>query len=206
MKMRQVITAAALLALAGLSGSSWAAKEGVVLIDQKKALAGDVTTGDGPGFPVTLSEPGSYRLSGNLTVPAGMHGVEISSSDITLDLNGFRISGGGNSATALVGTGTLARITILNGTLSDFDNGINLMSSSHVTVRDVRTSSYVSIVAGQHSLLQRNLAQGLIQANCPSVLTENITEGFMTVVILGGGAQCVRWNNRSLSFTSAVTQ
>jgi hypothetical protein len=41
-----------------------------VLIDQNRALAGNVTPGDNPGFPVTLSLPGSYRLSGNLTAPA----------------------------------------------------------------------------------------------------------------------------------------
>ena len=42
------------------------AVDGVTLIDQNKALAGSVTPGDTPGFPVTISQPGSYRLSGNL--------------------------------------------------------------------------------------------------------------------------------------------
>jgi hypothetical protein len=44
------------------------AADGVVLIDQNRALAGGVTPGDAPGFPVTISQHGSYRLSGNLTV------------------------------------------------------------------------------------------------------------------------------------------
>jgi hypothetical protein len=43
--------------------------DGVVYIDQNHALGGGVTPGDAAGFPVTISQSGSYRLSGNLTVP-----------------------------------------------------------------------------------------------------------------------------------------
>ena len=48
--------------VATLSSSLYAV-DGVVLIDQNHALAGNITPGDGPGFPVTLSQPGSYRLT-----------------------------------------------------------------------------------------------------------------------------------------------
>lgn len=64
-------------------------------IDQNKALAGSVTPGDAPGFPITLSVPGSYKLTGNLVVPGGLDGIEITSDNVTLDLNGFRIAGSG---------------------------------------------------------------------------------------------------------------
>lgn len=64
-------------------------------IDQNRALAGNVTPGDAPGFPVTLSVPGSYKLTGNLVVPAGVSGIVMSASGITLDLNGFNVSGPG---------------------------------------------------------------------------------------------------------------
>lgn len=33
------------------------------------ALAGDVTPGDTPGYPVTLSLPGKYKLGGNIEQP-----------------------------------------------------------------------------------------------------------------------------------------
>ena len=45
------------------------AVDGVILIDQKTALAGKVTAGDAPGFPVTISQAGSYKLSSNLVIP-----------------------------------------------------------------------------------------------------------------------------------------
>lgn len=63
------------------------------VIDQKRALAGNVTPDDTSGFPITLSVPGSYKLTGNLVVPAGVNGIEINASGVTLDLNGFSISG-----------------------------------------------------------------------------------------------------------------
>ena len=61
--------------------------DGVHLIDQNRVLAGDVTAGDDQGFPVSITEPGSDRLSGNLTVPAGLSAIVISTPNVTLDLN-----------------------------------------------------------------------------------------------------------------------
>jgi len=62
-----------LAVLAGLTAVAVPAYavDGVVLINQSVALSGNVTPGDTPGFPVTISAPGSYRLSSNLIVPDG---------------------------------------------------------------------------------------------------------------------------------------
>src|SRR5262245_43423647 len=70
------------------------AANGVVLIDQDRALAGNVTLGDAPGFPVTISQSGSYRLSGNLTVTnVDTTVIQVTADAVTLDLNGFSIIG-----------------------------------------------------------------------------------------------------------------
>lgn len=85
-----------LLALAvGLAGfgMSCGYAQAQTLIDQNKALAGGITPGDTPGFPITLSQPGSYKLTSNLTVPAGMDGIVMAVDGITLDLNGYTIAG-----------------------------------------------------------------------------------------------------------------
>ena len=71
-----------------------AAAEGAVGIDQTKALNGGVTANDTAGFPVTLSQPGHYRLTGNLTVSDPMaQAIYITAPNVTLDLNGFTIQG-----------------------------------------------------------------------------------------------------------------
>jgi hypothetical protein len=92
-------TIAALVAgllLLGISDAAHAESEARIRIDQARALAGGVTTGDAPGFPVYLSQPGSYLLVGNLEVSdAEIGGIQIAVTDgaITLDLNGFQIRG-----------------------------------------------------------------------------------------------------------------
>ncbi len=79
----------------GLLASPGSAIEGVIGINQVQALAGGVTAGDSAGFPVTISAPGSYILTGNLTVgELNTTAVQITStSGVTLDLNGFTIRG-----------------------------------------------------------------------------------------------------------------
>jgi hypothetical protein len=82
-----------MLALAGSLPDSAAAKktatpaDETVLIDQQSIL-------DAGGFPFKITAPGSYKLLGNLVVPENTSGILIQSNDVTLDLNGFSITGG----------------------------------------------------------------------------------------------------------------
>src|SRR5918996_1689498 len=115
--------------LLALASSIWAI-DGTVQINQSKANNGNVTAGDTPGFPVTISKSGSYRLSSNLTVPnANTTAIEITTSDVTIDLNGFAILGptvceSGNCAPTGTGIGVLSNPhsirnnAVVNGSLS----------------------------------------------------------------------------------------
>lgn len=70
------------------------ASDGVLQINQACATNEGCFPGDSPGFPVTITQPGSYRLTGDLTVSAnGVSGITISSDSVALDLGGFTISG-----------------------------------------------------------------------------------------------------------------
>jgi hypothetical protein len=92
------------------------AVDGVVLINQSTITAAG-------GFPYTISQPGSYKLSGNLVADTGKNGIEISASNVFLDLNGFNISCGGASfghrVACLSGTAVIHDISIRNGTISE---------------------------------------------------------------------------------------
>ena len=102
------ILAAALAALAvfaadagaqskGGSGTTSTSTGGPVAIDQAKADAGGVSSDDAPGFPITISQPGSYRLMSNLVVTStATTAIVITSPGVTLDLNGFEIRGPNN--------------------------------------------------------------------------------------------------------------
>jgi hypothetical protein len=70
------------------------ATDGVIEINHARALAGGITPGDTQGYPVTISQAGSYRLTSNLTQSdPNIDVIDIDHDNVTLDLNGFTISG-----------------------------------------------------------------------------------------------------------------
>jgi hypothetical protein len=102
---------------------------------------------------VTISQAGSYYLTGNLTVASG-NAITIATSGVTLDLMGFTISSTANPAagSGIVINSLLKNLTILNGSIlgavtyngssytgAGFQNGINVASGS-IAPRNVRVS------------------------------------------------------------------
>lgn len=127
------------------------AVDGVIEINQVKAMAGEVTPGDAPGFPVTLSEPGSYRLTSNLEVPTpDTRAIDIVHSKVTVDLNGFTVGAcltdgvgcisAGNERGIYAGS-TREGVVVRNGNVRGFSgHGISLGRGGrveHVRVESV---------------------------------------------------------------------
>lgn len=87
-----------LLAICCVTTPAALAVDGVIEINQASVFIGGVSPGDTPGFPVSLTAAGSYRLTGNLDVsaeasPENTTAIEILASFVTLDLNGFSLIG-----------------------------------------------------------------------------------------------------------------
>jgi len=129
------------------------AVDGVVLINQSAALNGSVTPGDAPGFPVTISVSGSYRLSGNLTVPdANTTAILITAEDVAIDLNGFSILGstvcsGFPTSCSPTGSGHgitgggVKNISVFNGDIRGMGaRGIFLTGTGH-RIKEIRAFS-----------------------------------------------------------------
>ncbi len=101
------------------------AVDGTIEINQSRALAGNVTPGDGPGFPVTIAAGGSYRLTSDLSPPAGVDGIDVTASHVTLDLNGFKIVSGGAGIADGVSLQSVTNVEVRNGSILGFQrNGI----------------------------------------------------------------------------------
>jgi hypothetical protein len=82
-----------LFAILLVSAPSAFAVDGVILINQNTSVA-SIPGCPHAGFPIVICQSGSYRLTGNLTVPdANTDGVDINADNVTLDLNGFTIAG-----------------------------------------------------------------------------------------------------------------
>jgi parallel beta-helix repeat protein len=129
------------------------AVDGVVLINQQKALAGEVTPGDAPGFPVTISRRGSYRLSSELRAPQDAHGIHIRAEDVTIDLNGFTVRGPGSSSTGNGIWSQFRRTTVSNGVVRSFAGfGLLISHQSRITDLHVEGNSLGGIVQASGGL------------------------------------------------------
>ena len=162
--------------LSALSAVLFAGPAGAqVKITQANAKAGNVTPGDAAGFPVTLSVAGSYRLGSNLYPGSGLDGILAESADITIDLNGFTISGGpasGGFNNARVGiNGQGDRLTVKNGTIGAFASSAIYAEGRHyVIVENMRIlNSNVGIYTAsglftriQNSTVATNRDNGII--------------------------------------------
>ena len=78
-------------------------------------------------LPYTISQPGFYFVTGDLTCPAGTHGITINTDNVTLDLMGFRLNGpGGSGSYDGIRMSGRHNVEIRNGTIRYFPKyGIN---------------------------------------------------------------------------------
>ena len=129
--------------------------DGVVLVNQSSVL----TSG---GFPYVISSAGTYRLSGNLTVPnANTTAIMVNSSNVTIDMNGYSIlgptvcsgTGFAVSTCAPAGNGdgittslAAAMVNVSNGNVKGMGRfGINLDGCQQCSVEKVNASNNGSI-------------------------------------------------------------
>jgi hypothetical protein len=189
--------------------------QGVIEIDQGDALRGGVTTGDAPGFPVLLSVPGSYRLAGNLTVPAGTTGIQINADNVNLDLNGFSIVGpitcNGDSRTQTTTCTDIftfdgifsekGAITIRNGTIRGMRFGIfltrgpALIEEIHAT-QNSATGIKIETGVVRRSTASNNGSDGISafgsdgdSTKGASVVSDNVVVGNRNNGIVASGAR-----------------
>jgi len=92
------------------------------------------------GFPIVISQPGSYYLGENITGDAsGKPGIKITVSNVTLDLNGFTLRGGLSSGVIVDAGSDTSNLFIHNGTVSGWGgDGIACMANCNYSeLRDL---------------------------------------------------------------------
>lgn len=176
-----------------------AAVDGVIEINQARAAAGSVTASDTPGWPVTIDAPGSYRLTGDLSPPANTTAIDITASQVTLDLGGFSITESNSCSgipvttctTTLGNAGIKANaanqqaVTVRNGTVAGMGGaGVDGSSTRAMVVEDVRSggNGASGIVVGDASRVVRcqaslNFGTGIHMIGIASFAAENQVVG-----------------------------
>ena len=160
--------------LAVLWASLAHAVDGVIELNDARALAGGVTAGDAPGYPVAISQPGSYRLTGALTMPdANTDAIVVDAGSVQIDLNGFTIRGpntwtGGATNCTAPGSGrgifadaTRSGIVVSNGSVvGSGAGGISLLGPNGRVERVIVEQSCADgIHVGDGSLVINSIAR-----------------------------------------------
>lgn len=134
--------------------------------------------------PFTISAPGSYYLTANLTVASG-NAITISADDVTLDLNGFTISSTApsSSGTGVNLTSTRRNVRIRNGfirggttfsggtfTTAGFSDGVanNSTTSSNLVVENLHVAGVADTAIQLGSAAAQNLGQAI---HCSSTVS-----------------------------------
>jgi parallel beta-helix repeat protein len=85
-----------------------------------------------------ITQPGSYYLTENINGVVGKHGIEIASSGVTLDLNGFDLAGVLGSLDGITAPSSNSA-AIRNGSVRNWGgSGINLFGGIGALVTDIR--------------------------------------------------------------------
>ena len=184
--------------------------DGVFEINQACALKG-CFSGDSAGFPVTITDAGHYRLTGDLFVtPAGMDAITVETSFVTIDLAGFSLQGPFTCSgipVSCTGTGTgwgiataigdQIGITVQGGTIHGFGSGA-VQLDDYAIVENLRALGNVDsgIRTGSGSQILNSIAclnnfgdsfLAGIEANSGSRIVGNVACGNRGIGILTGG-------------------
>lgn len=228
-RRRYVATAIVFFSL--FATSAWGV-DGVIEINQARALAGGVTTGDAAAFPVSINESGSYRLTGSLTpTGADTNVIEINASAVVLDLNGFSILGGttctatlfppnvttctaaGSAVIGITGT-TLGSVEIKNGSITGMKGAlIDLDTATNVQLRDLvggfsadSTACIRVGVATEIINTRIGFCQGaVIEADSFAKITDSRAGASNGVGFIAGIGSVVRGGQASLNATDGLT-
>ena len=133
------------------------AAEGILEINQTCASLSGCFPGDFGGFPVTVLQPGSYRLTSDVVSSfAGAPVIRVDVEAVTIDLNGFTVAGPGiegqSSGAAIVGG---HRMAVRNGFVRDAAwDGVHVLGSSRVEDLHVYGSWNDGVVVARESTLR----------------------------------------------------
>ncbi len=135
-----------------------------------------------------ISEPGMYFIDRNLSATAATPAIDITANNVTLDLNGYTITGPGGKN----GTGIRIRnaqgVQVRNGNLANFAFGVMIAGSANIVVRDLSIRGEGLVVTAPPPETAIMIAQSR------NVLVENnqIYNVGLGIFVRGGNS----WGNR----------
>jgi hypothetical protein len=171
MILLQIVRSVRLVAIACLAN-------GILLAFSQIALAQTVLGGS--KFPINIAKSGSYILKHNLVPPANITAINITANDVSLDLNGFTITGTPTVPTVWAIQSTSTGVIVRNGQVT----GLCLSLGQNALVEDVlalNCAMTAGVIVGSNSSVSRSVATSdFIGINCSGSncsLSDNTVSG-----------------------------
>lgn len=126
-------------------------------VEPRIAINSTNTPGDADSL-FRISQPGSYYLTGNIEGVFGKAGIEVATSGVCIDLNGFSLIGQSGTTGVSPGTaGAITNIAIRNGVISGWfsGSGVSLVNATSVALEDLSVVACgVGIAVGPSSTVR----------------------------------------------------
>ncbi len=114
-----------------------------------------------PTATTTISTPGSYRVVANVTMNAGIVALTVNASNVTIDLGGHTLTGGGGAFIDGIAASAQSNVTVFGGTITGFSQyGVFVGDRAHVYDVNVRSCSAGGINVGNDAVVERCHATG----------------------------------------------
>ena len=187
-------------------------------VEPRIAINATNTPGDADATPSVfkITQPGTYYLTGNFTVPAGRIGIEIAANNVTIDMNGATMTGAtGSLHGVMLAASIYSNTTIRNGNIEKMGgDGINLRTNTgtprNTTLENINVTFCVGDGVDMYSGIVRdcnfakNTGRGLL-ADAPDfdTIVDRCTAGDNT----GGGIHVYRGSilNSAASYNSGTS-
>jgi len=119
-------------------------------------------------LPYSITNSGSYYLTTNLTGVAGTNGITISADNVTVDLGGFALIGGGGNRAIYVPSAQ-QNLCVRNGTIRDWSSPVFAFSTANSQFERLRLSGNgASLSTGSNCAV----TACLVQQNSAGIFTD----------------------------------
>ena len=136
------------------------ASDGVIEINHAKVAASG-------GYPYTINQPGSYRLTSNLHQPTATTDViDVESANVTIDLNGFAITGNNSCSFNAASSSVICQASAPGGVGTGV--GINFTAGGAAVQGRVRNGSIRGV--GSACIVGADLVEDVAAESCGSAV------------------------------------
>lgn len=178
-------------------------------VQPRTAISSVNTQGDATSV-YKIVQPGSYYLTGNVTVPSGKNGIMIAAPNVTVDMGGFVISGVAGSLNGIMSNSSVVggAIVVKGGTIANMGSrGIDFNATANTTMTDIVALNCGSdgIDVSQYSDIRRCTAYGNggngISAGYGAMVSACVSYNNTGIGIIAGNvatvADCIATGNES---------